>query len=52
MEKIHQYEVVVGIDSGFSYSFYNKNDINHDYIWENVNNKVATEIIIDDNYNI
>ena len=58
MEKIHQYEVVVGIDfgssgSGFSYSFFNENDINHGYIYgANVDNKVPTEIIIDDNYKI
>ena len=49
------YEVVVGIDfgsshSGFAYSFYNKNSINHGYIPNaNVDNKVPTEIILDDN---
>ena len=56
MEKINQYEVVVGIDfgssgSGFSYSFYNENDIIHGYIYgANVDNKVPTEIILDDKY--
>ena len=56
MEKERQYEVVVGIDfgssgSGFSYSFYNENDINHGYIYgANVDNKVPTEIILDDKY--
>ena len=48
------YEVVVGIDfgssgSGYAYSFYNKNDINHGNIFgANVDNKVPTEIILDD----
>ena len=48
------YEVVVGIDfgssgSGFAYSFYNKNDINHGIIYgSNVDNKVPTEIILDE----
>ena len=48
------YEVVVGIDfgssgSGFAYSFKNENDINHGYIFgANVDNKVPTEIILDD----
>ena len=52
------YEVVVGIDfgssgSGFAYSFKNENDINHGYIFgANVDNKVPTEIILDDYYNI
>ena len=59
MEKFNQYEVVVGIDfgssgSGYSYSFYNENDINHGEIFQaNVDNKVPTEIILDDhNYTI
>ena len=49
------YEVVVGIDfgssgSGFAYSFKNENSINHGYIYgSNVDNKVPTEIILDDN---
>ena len=48
------YEVVVGIDfgssgSGYAYSFYNKDDINHGIIFgANVDNKVPTEIILDD----
>lgn len=56
MENINRYEVVVGIDfgssgSGYSYSFYNENDINHGYIFgANVDNKVPTEIILDDDY--
>ena len=47
-------EVVVGIDfgssnSGFAYSFYDKNNINHGYIpFANVDNKVPTEIILDE----
>ena len=51
------YEVVVGIDfgssgSGYAYSFYNKDDINHGIIFgANVDNKVPTEIILDDNNN-
>ena len=51
-------EVVVGIDfgssgSGFAYSFMNEKDINHGYIYgSNVDNKVPTEIILDDNNNI
>ena len=58
MEKFNQYEVVVGIDfgssgSGYSYSFYNENDINHGEIFQaNVDNKVPTEIILDDDYSI
>ena len=49
------YKVVVGIDfgssgSGFAYSFMNDKDINHGYIYgSNVDNKVPTEIILDDN---
>lgn len=56
MEKDNQYEVVVGIDfgssgSGYSYSFYNENDICHGYIYgANVDNKVPSEIILDDNH--
>ena len=52
------YEIVVGIDfgsssSGFAYSFMNEDDINHgDIIGANVDNKVPTEIILDDNNNI
>ncbi len=48
------YQVVVGIDfgssgSGYAYSFMNDNDINHGYIYgSNVDNKVPTEIILDD----
>ena len=51
-------EVVVGIDfgssgSGFAYSFMNENDINHGEIYgANVDNKVPTEIILDDNDDI
>ena len=58
MDPLNQYEVVVGIDfgssgSGYSYSFYNENDINHGYIYgANVDNKVPTEIILDDDYSI
>ena len=53
----NKYEVV-GIDfgssgSGFSYSFFNDNDIIHGYVYgANVDNKVHTEIILDDKYNI
>ena len=37
--------------SGYTYSFYNENDINHGYIFgANVDNKVPTEIILDDEY--
>ena len=49
------YQVVVGIDfgssgSGFAYSFMNDKDINHGYIYgSNVDNKVPSEIILDDN---
>lgn len=49
------YQVVVGIDfgssgSGFAYSFMNDKNINHGYIYgSNVDNKVPTEIILDDN---
>lgn len=49
------YQVVIGIDfgssgSGFAYSFMNDKDINHGYIYgSNVDNKVPTEIILDDN---
>ena len=52
------FEVVVGIDfgssgSGFAYSFNNENDINHGYIFgANVDNKVPTEIILDDYNNV
>ena len=52
------YEVVVGIDfgssgSGYAYSFYNKNDINHGNIFgANVDNKVPTEIILDEQNSI
>ena len=52
------YEVVVGIDfgssgSGFAYSFKNENDIIHGYIYgSNVDNKVPTEIILDDFNNV
>ena len=51
-------EVVVGIDfgssgSGFAYSFMNENNINHGYIYgANVDNKVPTEIILDNSYKI
>ena len=50
-----KYEVVVGIDfgsanSGFAYSFFNKESIIHGFIQgANVDNKVPTEIILDDN---
>ena len=50
-------EVVVGIDfgssgSGFAYSFFNENNIIHGNIFgANVDNKVPTEIILDDNLN-
>ena len=53
-----KYEVVVGIDfgssgSGFAFSFMNENDINHGYIFgANVDNKVPSEIILDDALNI
>ena len=56
MERFNQYEVVVGIDfgssgSGYSFSFNNENDINHGEIFQaNVDNKVPTEIILDDDY--
>ena len=49
------YEVFVGIDfgsanSGFAYSFKDTNNINHGNIYgANVDNKVPTEIILDDN---
>ena len=49
------YEVFVGIDfgsanSGFAYSFKDTNNINHGKIYgANVDNKVPTEIILDDN---
>ena len=52
------FEVVVGIDfgssgSGFAYSFYDKNRIVHGQIeGATVDNKVPTEIILDDNNNI
>ena len=52
------YEVVVGIDfgsanSGFAYSFNDKNNIVHGTIQgANVDNKVPTEIILDNNNNI
>ena len=52
------YEVVVGIDfgssgSGYSYSFYKKDDINHGIIFgANVDNKVPTEIILDEQNSI
>lgn len=58
MERFNQYEVVVGIDfgssgSGYSFSFNNENDINHGEIFQaNVDNKVPTEIILDDDYSI
>ena len=48
------YEVVVGIDfgssgSGYAFSFMNEDDINYGYIYgANVDNKVPTEIILDD----
>ena len=51
-------EVVVGIDfgssgSGFAYSFMNEASINHGNIYgANVDNKVPTEIILDNSYNI
>ena len=51
-------EVVVGIDfgssgSGFAYAFIdNKDEIIHEMIYgTNVDNKVPTEIILDDNNN-
>ena len=46
----------MGIDfgssgSGFSYSLFNENDINHGYIYgANVDKKVPTEIILDGKY--
>lgn len=49
------YLVVVGIDfgssgSGYADSFMNDKDINHGYIYgSNVDNKVPSEIILDDN---
>ena len=49
------YEVVVGIDfgssgTGFAYSFFDKNKIIHGQIYgASVDNKVPTEIILDDN---
>ena len=52
------FEVVVGIDfgssgSGFAYSFYDKNKIIHGQIYGTpVDNKVPTEIILDDNNNV
>ncbi len=52
------YEVIVGIDfgsanSGFAYSFNDKNNINHGHIHgANVDNKVPTEIILDDNNDV
>ena len=58
MERVNQYEVVVGIDfgsscSGYSFSFNNEKDINHGDIYKaNVDNKVPTEIILDNNYSI
>ena len=52
------YEAVVGIDfgssgCGFAYSFMNDKDINHGSIeGSNVDNKVPTEIILSDSYQI
>ena len=52
------YEVVVGIDfgssgSGYAYSFMNDNNINHGYIsGGSVDNKVPTEIILSDSYQV
>ena len=52
------YEVVVGIDfgssgSGYAYSFMNDKNINHGYIsGGSVDNKVPTEIILTDDYQI
>ena len=51
------YEVVVGIDfgssgTGFAYSYFDKNKIIHGQIYgASVDNKVPTEIILDDNNN-
>ena len=52
------YEVVVGIDfgssaSGFAYSYMDKNRIIHGQIYGgSVDNKVPTEIILDDNNDV
>ena len=52
------YEVVVGIDfgsanTGYAYSFYDKNNINHGNIYgANVDNKVPTEMILDDHNDV
>lgn len=52
------YEVVVGVDfgssgSGYAYSFMNDANINHGYITGgSVDNKVPTEIILSDDYQI
>ena len=52
------YEVVIGIDfgssgSGYAYSFMNDKNINHGYIsGGSVDNKVPTEIILSDDYQI
>ena len=52
------YEVVVGIDfgssaSGFAYSYMDKNRIIHGQIYGgSVDNKVPTEIILDNNKNV
>ena len=48
------YEVVVGIDfglsrTGFAYSFFDKNKIMHGQIYISIDNKLPTEIILDDN---
>ena len=55
MKNIKDYEVVVGIDfgssgTGFAYSFFDPNDVVVGEIpGASVNNKVPTEIILDDN---
>lgn len=47
------YEVVVSIDfglsrTGFAYSFFDKNKIMHGQIYISIDNKVLTEIILDE----
>ena len=57
-EYINKYKVVVGIDfgssgCGFAYSFMNKDKIYHcDISGADVDKKVPTEIILDDNNNV
>ena len=55
---MNEYEVVVGIDfgssgTGFAYSYFDKERILHGLIYgANVDHKVPTEIILDDNNNV